>query len=121
MRRLARPTIRKKFSFLFAMLILVGAGNILVIQSSYARLQGTATLVNLIAAWAPPEMRQAAQGAIGSSAFGLGGVLGSLLAGGVLDRFGPRATWLSLAGVAALALAVAAAFLPAQVRRDSSP
>ena len=48
MRRLARPTIRKKFSFLFAMLILVGAGNILVIQSSYARLQGTATLVNLI-------------------------------------------------------------------------
>lgn len=80
-----------------------------------------ATLVNLIAAWAPPEMRQAAQGAIGSSAFGLGGVLGSLLAGGVLDRFGPRATWLSLAGVAALALAVAAAFLPAQVRRDSSP
>lgn len=64
-----------------------------------------ATLVNLIAAWAPPEMRQAAQGAIGSSAFGLGGVLGSLIAGGVLDHFGARATWLTLSGVAALALA----------------
>lgn len=80
-----------------------------------------ATLVNLIAAWAPPEMRQAAQGAIGSSAFGLGGVLGSPLAGGVLDRFGARSTWLCLAGVAALALAVAAAFLPASVRRESPP
>lgn len=70
-----------------------------------------ATLVNMIAARAPPEMRQAAQGVIGSSAFGLGGVLGALLVGGVLDRFGPRATWLTLAGVATVALVVAMLFL----------
>ncbi|MBI1946453.1 MAG: MFS transporter [Deltaproteobacteria bacterium] len=70
-----------------------------------------ATLVNLIAERAPPEMRQAAQGTIGSSAFGLGGVLGSLVVGGVLDRFGARATWLAMAGIATLALVVAAAAL----------
>ncbi len=67
-----------------------------------------ATLVNLIAARAPAEMRQAAQGVIGSSAFGLGGVLGSLLVGNVLDRYGASATWLVMAGVASLALVVAA-------------
>lgn len=78
-----------------------------------------ATLVNLIAGHAPPEMRQAAQGTIGSSAFGLGGVLGSLIVGGVLDRFGASATWLCMAGIAALALLVAVVALrePAQERR----
>lgn len=46
-RRATRPTIRKKLSLLFALLILIGAGNVLVIQSSFTRLHGTATLVNL--------------------------------------------------------------------------
>lgn len=47
LRRATRPTIRKKLSLLFALLILIGAGNVLVIQSSFSRLHGTATLVNL--------------------------------------------------------------------------
>jgi len=47
MRHVARPTIRKKFMLLFALLVLVGIGNVLVIQSSFSRLQGTATLINL--------------------------------------------------------------------------
>lgn len=46
-RRIARPTIRKKLFLLFVMLLLIGAGNVLVIQSSFSRLQGTATLINL--------------------------------------------------------------------------
>lgn len=73
-----------------------------------------ATLVDMIAARAPAEMRQAAQGTIGSSAFGLGGVLGSLLVGNALDRVGPSGTWLALAGVATLALVTAVLTL----RRD---
>ncbi len=47
LRRVARPTIRKKLLFLFALLILIITGNVLVIQSSFSRLQGTATLINL--------------------------------------------------------------------------
>lgn len=66
-----------------------------------------ATLVTLVAERAPPQMRQAAQGAIGSSSFGLGGAVGSLLAGGVLDRFGAQSTWLTMAAVAGVALVVA--------------
>ncbi len=66
-----------------------------------------ATLVDMIAARAPPEIRQAAQGTIGSSAFGLGGVLGSLTVGNALDHAGPRGTWLAMAGVATLALVTA--------------
>ncbi|MCC7074852.1 MAG: MFS transporter [Deltaproteobacteria bacterium] len=66
-----------------------------------------ATLVDMIATRAPPELRQAAQGAIGSSAFGVGGVLGSLIVGNALDRVGPRGTWLVMAAVAVLALLMA--------------
>lgn len=47
LRRIARPTIRKKLLLLFAILLLIGVGNVLVIQSSFSRLQGTATLINL--------------------------------------------------------------------------
>ncbi|MBK6631261.1 MAG: PAS domain S-box protein [Betaproteobacteria bacterium] len=46
LRRAARPTIRKKFLLLFALLTLIVMGNVLVIQSSFSRLQGTATLIN---------------------------------------------------------------------------
>lgn len=70
-----------------------------------------ATLVHLVASGTPPQMRQAAQGAVGSSAFGLGGALGSLLAGNVLDGFGPEATWLTMSGVATVALFVAWRFV----------
>lgn len=45
--RAARMTIRKKLLLLFTMLIVIGIGNVLVIQSSFLRLQGTATLINL--------------------------------------------------------------------------
>lgn len=47
LRLATRPTIRKKLIFLFAVLIVIGAGNVLVIQSSFSRLQGTAILINL--------------------------------------------------------------------------
>lgn len=47
LRRVTRPTIRKKLMLLFAALILIGTGNVLIIQTSFSRLQGTATLVNL--------------------------------------------------------------------------
>ncbi len=47
LRRAARPTIRKKFLLLFILLTLIVMGNVLVIQSSFSRLKGTATLVNL--------------------------------------------------------------------------
>ena len=66
-----------------------------------------ATLVAMIAAKAPPEMRQAAQGFVGSSSFGLGGALGSLLVGASLDHIGAQNTWWAMAGVAALGLVVA--------------
>lgn len=45
--RAARLTIRKKLMLLFAVLIVIGAGNVFVIQSSFLRLQGTAILINL--------------------------------------------------------------------------
>lgn len=47
MRRATQLTIRKKLMLLFAALLFVGAGNVLIIQVSFARLQGTAHLVNL--------------------------------------------------------------------------
>ena len=66
-----------------------------------------ATLVAMVAARAPPQMRQAAQGVVGSSAFGLGGGVGSLLVGAVFQHVGAPAAWASMAVMAALAFVVA--------------
>jgi PPP family 3-phenylpropionic acid transporter len=66
-----------------------------------------ATLVTLVAQRVPPEMRQAAQGVVGSSSFGLGGGLGSLIVGFVLERTDAQITWLVLAAVALASLVVA--------------
>ena len=52
-----------------------------------------ATLVSMVAAKAPAQMRQAAQGAIGSSSFGLGGALGSLLCGTLIEHTTAVTTW----------------------------
>jgi PPP family 3-phenylpropionic acid transporter len=76
-----------------------------------------ATLVSLLARRIPDEMRQTAQGVLGASAFGIGGALGALLTGGMLDRVGPRAAWLSMAAVALVGLAVALV----ATRRDRVP
>ena len=65
------------------------------------------TFVQLVAERTPPEMRQAAQGTIGSGSFGLGGALGSLIVGYVFERSDAQTTWLAMAGVACLALVVA--------------
>lgn len=69
------------------------------------------TFVQIVAERTPPEMRQATQGAIGSGSFGLGGALGSLLVGHVFEATDAHTTWLSMAGVAALALLVAWRFV----------
>ena len=47
LRRATQLTLRKKLMLLFAALIFVGAGNVLIMQASFSRLEGTATLVNL--------------------------------------------------------------------------
>jgi MFS transporter, PPP family, 3-phenylpropionic acid transporter len=70
-----------------------------------------ATLVTLLAARVPPQMRQATQGIVASSSFGLGGALGALLAGGVLERYDASTTWLSMSAVASVALVVAWRFV----------
>lgn len=69
------------------------------------------TFVQLVAERTPPEMRQAAQGIIGSGSFGLGGALGSVLVGHIFEATDAQTTWLAMAAVATLALVVAWRFV----------
>lgn len=64
-------------------------------------------LVTVVAERTPPEMRQSAQGVIGSGSFGLGGFIGSLLVGYVFGATDAQTTWLVMAGIATLGLGVA--------------
>jgi PAS domain S-box-containing protein len=48
LRRLARPGISKKFLLLFCILLLIGLGNWLVIESALSGLRGAAAIVNVV-------------------------------------------------------------------------
>jgi MFS transporter, PPP family, 3-phenylpropionic acid transporter len=64
------------------------------------------TLVQLLSERVPDRMRQTAQSALGSSALGLGGAVGALVAGSVYEHIGARETWLAMAGIASVGCAV---------------
>lgn len=65
------------------------------------------TLVAVVAERTPPEMRQSAQGTIGSGSFGLGGFVGALIVGYVFGATDAQTTWLVMAGVALVGFGVA--------------
>ncbi len=66
-----------------------------------------AALVGLVAQRSPAHMRQAAQGTVVSSSFGVGGALGALLCGALLQHAGAAATWGALAALALVAVGAA--------------
>lgn len=65
------------------------------------------TLVAIVAERTPPEMRQSAQGTIGSGSFGLGGFVGSLIVGYVFGATDAQTTWLVMAAIALVGFGVA--------------
>ncbi len=62
-------------------------------------------LIPLVASSVDGTVRQSAQGLMGT-AFAIGGMLGTFAAGWVFERSGVASTWLTMAGIAALALLV---------------
>jgi PPP family 3-phenylpropionic acid transporter len=65
------------------------------------------TLVAAVAARVPEHARQGAQGLLASIAFGLGGGLGAMIAGDVLDRTSAPWVWATQALLALMALGCA--------------
>lgn len=62
-------------------------------------------IVGVIAARVPAELRQASQGLLSSLSLGVGGVVGGVVVGGILERGEPASqVWWSMAAVAAVAV-----------------
>ena len=75
-------------------------------------------MTGLIAERAPPELRQASQGLLSSLSFGLGGFAGGLLCGYALEHSaGFAATWLTMAGIAAVGVVVSVVMTRDLIRR----
>lgn len=65
------------------------------------------TIVAILASRVPDEARQSVQGLFGSLFFGVGGAIGTGVAGAVFDRWGGASTWWAMAAFSAASLFVA--------------
>lgn len=62
-------------------------------------------IVGVIASRVPPELRQASQGLLSSLSIGVGGVVGGVVVGGILERGEPAAmVWWTMAALATFAV-----------------